>query len=138
MVDLDRFKLLNDTYGHDFGDQVLRTVAKYLKKALPAEAMVARTGGDEFVVVLPGRGSDELRKMLNTALVKFLSQSSLQGRCIGFSYGAAAFGVDRKTLKDILQAADRDMYLRKGNRAVVEQLGRTEWNSADAFYGAAG
>jgi diguanylate cyclase (GGDEF)-like protein len=137
MVDCDRFKLLNDTYGHDFGDQVLRTLAKCLKKALPPEALVARTGGDEFVVALPGRGSEELKKLLNTALVKFLSQSVLQGKCVGFSFGASAFGVDRKTFKAIMQAADRDMYLRKGNRAVVQHLGIAEWGS-DLEYRAAG
>ncbi len=141
MVDCDRFKKLNDTYGHDFGDQVLKTLAKCLKKALPTDALVARTGGDEFVVVLPGRGSEELRRFLDAALVRFLAQSVLQGRCVGFSYGTSAFGVDRKTLREIMQAADRDMYLRKTNRAVVESLGSgpgTPWLAPEIEYRAAG
>jgi diguanylate cyclase (GGDEF)-like protein len=123
MVDCDRFKTLNDTYGHEFGDLVLKTLTRCLKKALPAEAFLARNGGDEFVVVLPGRGSDELRKYLDGALVRFLSQAVLAGRCVGFSYGVSAFGVDRKSFELILRAADADMYSRKANRAVVESLG---------------
>lgn len=122
MVDCDRFKQLNDAYGHAFGDLVLKTLTKCLTKALPPEAMVARTGGDEFVIVLPGRSAHELRRYLDSALVRFLSSSSLAGRCVGFSFGTSSFGVDRKTYQEILLAADADMYLWKANHAVVEGL----------------
>lgn len=65
MVDIDRFKAVNDTYGHNAGDAVLRTVAaalqsKVLDAAGPCEAMVARIGGEEFAVVLAGVGPDRI------------------------------------------------------------------------------
>ncbi|HEU0165257.1 MAG TPA: GGDEF domain-containing protein, partial [Thermomicrobiales bacterium] len=57
-MDLDRFKAINDRRGHDVGDQALIAYARILKQALPAEAMAARFGGDEFVVFVPGDRDD--------------------------------------------------------------------------------
>lgn len=53
-LDLDAFKSVNDRFGHDAGDQVLRSVAERLEACVPAEALVARLGGDEFAIVVPG------------------------------------------------------------------------------------
>lgn len=58
MLDIDRFKKVNDTYGHDAGDIVLREIALLLKQNVRAEDVVARYGGEEFVIIIPGAGAD--------------------------------------------------------------------------------
>ncbi|MDD4337396.1 MAG: diguanylate cyclase [Firmicutes bacterium] len=58
MVDIDRFKAVNDTYGHDAGDMVLREIALLLKQSVRAEDTVARYGGEEFVIIIPDAGAD--------------------------------------------------------------------------------
>lgn len=59
MMDMDKFKLLNDTYGHPAGDKALRLIAEALLAVCPADAFLGRCGGDEFMVVLPGKESRE-------------------------------------------------------------------------------
>ena len=56
MIDIDHFKRVNDSYGHSFGDQVLRAVAQVLKALTPDGGMAARVGGEEFALLLPGVG----------------------------------------------------------------------------------
>lgn len=119
MIDCDRFKQLNDAYGHEYGDHVLKGIARILKRTIQHEGIVARNGGDEFVVVVPGRSREELTKLMQLALQRFTQAGEFAGRTAGFSFGVAAWGVDRKTFADILRAADEDMYSRKATRAVI-------------------
>jgi diguanylate cyclase (GGDEF)-like protein len=112
-LDLDRFKYINDTYGHQPGDQVLLTLAKKLKLSLRESDTVARFGGDEFVVLLPE--FDE-NKYLATVAEKLLSVVSEPFLCHGqplvltASIGIAVFpqhGQDEQTL---MRCADAAMY----------------------------
>jgi len=64
MADLDHFKLLNDTYGHDTGDRALRLFARVLSESVRADDLVCREGGEEFVVAMPGCNTEKVREIL--------------------------------------------------------------------------
>jgi diguanylate cyclase (GGDEF)-like protein len=76
MLDLDRFKLINDSFGHVAGDELLRVVCERLNATLPVGSMMARLGGDEFATLFPASGEDEA-VMLAERLIKACSQSFL-------------------------------------------------------------
>ena len=118
LMDLDRFKQVNDTLGHHHGDLLLQEVAKRLVQALRGEDTVARLGGDEFAILLPRVSSSS--EVIDTAarLVAALDEPfTLEGISveIGASIGVAMFpdhGMDASTL---LQRADVAMYEAKDN-----------------------
>jgi diguanylate cyclase (GGDEF)-like protein len=111
-VDLDRFKLINDGYGHEAGDVVLKTIAERLVKAIRTTDTVARWGGDEMVLVLDGVSADEARRLRQIMLAQIekpiiIGAQSLQ---IGASFGIAAYPADGDTLDKLLKVADARMY----------------------------
>ena len=63
MLDIDHFKSINDTYGHQSGNDLLKALARLLESFVPAEATLARYGGEEFVIVLPNYGKSETAKL---------------------------------------------------------------------------
>jgi diguanylate cyclase (GGDEF)-like protein len=114
LIDLDHFKQVNDTFGHDRGDEVLAAVAGVLTESVRASDFVARFGGEEFVVLLPAtdllgasRVAENIAQMLATAHTPKLD------RLVTASFGVAGFpehGVDAETL---LRCADRALYQAK-------------------------
>jgi diguanylate cyclase (GGDEF)-like protein len=111
MIDLDRFKQTNDTYGHEAGDEVLCTVADCLREALRAEDIYGRWGGDEFLVVLPQTDSSgataAAERLRVAALVLELAEVGLPGG-ISLSVGAAT-GVHTNP-HDLVREADLALY----------------------------
>lgn len=115
-VDLDRFKLVNDTYGHSCGDQLLRAVAERLAHCVRDTDTVARLGGDEFVVLLEGiaepedvhRVVDEIGSAFEKPLL--VAEHSL---AIGLSIGTALYPEDGEGQAQLLRHADDRMYLMK-------------------------
>jgi diguanylate cyclase (GGDEF)-like protein len=115
-VDLDRFKIINDTLGHDAGDALLKEAAQRLTNNLRAEDSVARLGGDEFVILL-AEVSDPLyvgsvsRKLIDTLAAPF----TIGGReyCITASIGVSAFPADGTDPPTLLKNADIAMYRAK-------------------------
>lgn len=115
-IDLDRFKPINDVYGHDTGDQVLRVVAARLRNAVRQRDTVARLGGDEFVVLLEAVSGNERMQSLLAGLAEAVGQPiKLHAGVfeIGASIGLAFFPEDGESVDQLLMVADKLMYVQK-------------------------
>jgi diguanylate cyclase (GGDEF)-like protein/PAS domain S-box-containing protein len=120
-IDLDNFKDLNDTQGHDVGDQLLRQVGQRLLKAVREEDTVARLGGDEFVVLLEGLASEDSEAALyaNAVGQKMLQALNVPYPLNEFPYhntpsiGITLFRGHNERIEDILKRADLAMYQSK-------------------------
>ena len=121
MLDLDRFKAVNDECGHDVGDEVLRRVARALVSAAPSSAVVARLGGDEFVVLLPECEAEQAQAVVK-ALLAALADVDIADIAVGHRVGASIGCSHRRggegDLDSLLRTADRALY-----RAKAEGIG---------------
>lgn len=127
LIDLDAFKDVNDSVGHGGGDQVLKVVARRLQRAVRADDLVARTGGDEFVVLMHGPGAQTLAGAMAQRIEALLAEpvDSDQGmHRVGASIGVG-LGHAPVDLTAMLDDADRAMYQEKRRRAArrPEQTG---------------
>jgi diguanylate cyclase (GGDEF)-like protein/putative nucleotidyltransferase with HDIG domain len=117
MLDLDDFKLVNDTFGHKVGDRMLREVASLVHAQLREYDFLARYAGDEFVAIVPDTAVEqveELRERIEKTVSGFSIEVRAQGRArVGISVGSAVYGVDGDTLDQLLVAADQAMYRAK-------------------------
>ena len=115
-LDLDYFKMVNDTYGHPVGDQLLKLVATRLKGLLRAEDTVARIGGDEFVILLSNLSSELQAITMAEKVVKVLTnpfQVAGQSLNIGVSVGVALYPEHDTNEKNLIRHADNAMYAAK-------------------------
>ncbi|MBC8211957.1 MAG: diguanylate cyclase [Gammaproteobacteria bacterium] len=123
MLDLDHFKNVNDQYGHQIGDKVLKTLARVLKQRLRKSDIIARYGGEEFGIILPSSPAFEAIKLIEkirqefSALEHFHETGSFN---VSFSAGIA-YSTTYHTLEDIVHAADNGLYQAKaqGRNCVV-------------------
>jgi diguanylate cyclase (GGDEF)-like protein len=115
-VDLDRFKQINDQFGHSVGDKVLVAVALRLKQVLCSADVVARLGGDEFIVLIEGPRSAEAAPGIASRIMGTLNDELLMdGRpmTVGASIGISQFPADGTTAEELLLNADAAMYAAK-------------------------
>lgn len=114
MADIDRFKALNDTYGHAMGDRALRLFAHVLRSALRPEDVSARVGGEEFVVVLPGCRRDAAAAVVERVRAALRARAGGTDRVPAFT---VSFGLVEAepgcSVEDLLQRADAAMYAAK-------------------------
>jgi diguanylate cyclase (GGDEF)-like protein/PAS domain S-box-containing protein len=115
VLDVDRFKHINDTLGHNVGDELIVKIAQTLRARLRDSDVLARLGGDEFAVLLPHGGAPEAEQVAESILAAVRSQSVLTAagrrRPITASIGIALFGeASRLTAEDVLVNADLAMY----------------------------
>ncbi len=121
-IDLDKFKLVNDTYGHEYGDCLLKMVADRLSESMRIEDFIARMGGDEFILVVDENPDKEMVYKIADRIVKALIfPYEIAGRqiLIGASIGIAFYPDDGITEPALLSVADARMYEAKrlgGNR----------------------
>ena len=129
MVDIDHFKKINDSFGHEAGDQVLRQVADTLQRMSRASDVVARTGGEEFLLVLPDTGLEAARHLaerIREAIGEKPLAVDHQKIPVTISLGVASVAGD-VDLEALAQAADRAMYLAK--RGGRNRVASVETNS---------
>lgn len=138
MLDLDDFKVVNDTFGHLYGDRVLVHVADRIRSALRAHDVPARYGGDEFAVVLPETDAEAAARV-GERIVEALAGAPYEadGRlpvAVGGSVGVATYPTDGRTATELIAAADLALYALKadepatvaGRRAVRRGPGGSE------------
>jgi diguanylate cyclase (GGDEF)-like protein len=117
LVDLDRFKRVNDTYGHLVGDQVLMALGRLLNARFRLEDVRGRWGGEEFVLVFPGATATTAASVLSRVLEEFraLPFQSEHGErfFVTFSAGIASFPADGATIDALIRAADASLYQAK-------------------------
>ena len=118
--DLDHFKAINDLHGHQFGDEVLRSLARSVRETMRTIDTVGRYGGEEFVVILPETDywqamivAERLR--VRIATTTFANTPTGSTVAITISIGVAAFSKDGDSLDDLIRTADNALYHAKRN-----------------------
>ena len=120
LLDLDRFKEVNDTLGHAVGDRLLQDVSERLSRFMPEGALLSRFGGDEYAIYLPNVGNDaEVENFARSLLAQLkrpfeVDEITLE---VGGSIGAALFPQDGASVDELLQRADIAMYGAKRNQS---------------------
>ncbi|KTC98406.1 EAL domain-containing protein [Legionella erythra] len=112
-IDLDRFKLVNDSLGHEFGDKLLKAIAKRLSSLIRSEDTLARLGGDEFVLVIPGlKNPEDSASIAQKILTSFNRPFHIANREINIvaSMGISVYPSNGKTATTLLKNADIAMY----------------------------
>lgn len=122
LADLDGLKQINDTFGHRQGDEALKAAANVLREAFRQSDIIARIGGDEFVVLAIGANpedADTLAVRLSTAL-RVDNARSARGYQLSMSFGIAHYHPDsRRSIDELLASADELMYEQKRSRGAV-------------------
>ncbi len=121
LIDLDNFKLINDTWGHDKGDLLLQQVALRMRACVRDVDTVARLGGDEFVVLIDDAGASNsdavanARKVAEKVLAQLEAPYEISGRehRSGTSIGVSLFGIETTTIEEVLKRSDVAMYQAK-------------------------
>lgn len=125
VLDLDRFKPINDDLGHHAGDDVLRQTANRLRRALRQSDTLARLGGDEFGVVLAGEGRDGAERAAAKLEDAMRTPFAVAGesRTVGLSAGIAVYPIDGAGVAQLLTAADAVMYRAKRHHHLAMRAG---------------
>ncbi len=123
MIDIDRFKSINDTYGHETGDKVLIEVAKVLRETIRTADVVARWGGEEFLILLPNTNLQGATIVAEKIREQVLSLNITPTPSISISAGVAQYTVGEK-IKDLIARADLALYEAKtSGRNCVKAVG---------------
>jgi diguanylate cyclase (GGDEF)-like protein len=122
IADIDNFKVLNDTYGHLFGDDVLKIIAKKLSENLRTIDLVGRWGGEEFILILPETSTRQAQEIMNRIRKNIVqtpftspSKSGNEKLNVTVSFGISDGSLKGVLLEEILAEADQALYLAKAN-----------------------
>ena len=112
MIDVDGLKLVNDTFGHDAGDLLLKKTADILVKECRADDIISRLGGDEFIILLPKTSSEEA-KVIVERIHKQVRKERIEAVNLSISYGINTKNEESEIIQDIFKIADIEMYHKK-------------------------
>src|SRR6202522_348645 len=132
LIDLDKFKEVNDTMGHFEGDLVLARVGRLLEQKSRQQNVVARYGGDEFIILMPETGPEQAEVLAERLRQWITSDAMLSEHHITGSFGVASFPAHGFSIEDIIRVADAGMYVSKrsgGNRVSAAE----EFASGEEF-----
>lgn len=110
ILDCDNFKAINDRYGHRKGDLVLQELSALLLTTIRKNDIVARWGGDEFLIVAPCAGEEDIKQILKRFNNELLELSKKMQIAISLSSGYAIYPSDTKKIEDLISIADSKMY----------------------------
>lgn len=113
IIDIDNFKCINDTYGHIFGDEILKTVAKTIKENIRQEDIIARYGGEEFIIAFIDKNKDEAKEILDRVRLVVSNLKFKNEVSVSFSGGIESW--DNTDLALIISKADKLLYKAKNN-----------------------
>ncbi len=126
LVDLDKFKEVNDTLGHLEGDLVLARVGRLLEQKCRQSNVVARYGGDEFIILMPETGIEQSQVLAERLRLWLATDPMLEEHHITGSFGVASFPVHGFSMEDLIRVADAGMYVSK-------HAGGNQVSTSDAF-----
>jgi diguanylate cyclase (GGDEF)-like protein len=123
MMDLDDFKIVNDTYGHVYGDKAMSLIAETMSKCIRNTDYIGRFGGDEFLLICTGTGLEEalyvaerIRKTIQSSI--FVLSDEIKVR-VTTSLGVHEYDENDNSFTDVVKRADQCLYLAKETRNTV-------------------
>jgi len=126
LIDLDKFKEVNDSLGHLEGDLVLARVGRLLEQKCRQSNVVARYGGDEFIILMPETGIEQAQALAERLRVWVATDPTLEEHHITGSFGVASFPVHGFSIEDLIRVADAGM-------CVAKKAGGNQVSTSDAF-----
>ena len=117
-IDINHFKMINDHYGHETGDEVLKQLSNILVRTTSKKDIVARLAGDEFIIMtsfIEEKGRDQIMNQINNELIKISEELNMD---FSVSIGTAVYPNDAKTLDGLLHIADQNMYKQKSLKEI--------------------
>ena len=135
LIDLDKFKEVNDSLGHLEGDLVLARIGRLLEQKCRQSNVVARYGGDEFIILMPETGIEQAQVLAERLRLWVATDPMLEDHKITGSFGVASFPVHGFSMEDIIRVADAGIYVSKhagGNQvSTAESLGSEEGSAVE-------
>jgi diguanylate cyclase (GGDEF)-like protein len=113
VIDINEFKKINDTFGHPFGDEILKKVTHQISASLGEKDLLCRWGGDEFIILSPhGKSSEEVHQTINR-IEKSIKRISIKEFNLSISLGTSIYPTEADTLHNLIKLADQKMYHQK-------------------------